>query len=513
MRNFVDNFVHQPGIYRDIMDGKVYQEHSTIIKVGGYFPITFYWHLDGASALKSKNMSLWPIQSFVAELPLKLRYSYKNILLSGLWYGKKKPNMQVFQESFVTHVMSLSDGFQVTGQNTPKFKLTINGQAADLVAKGPSLNFKLFSGKWGCSVCLHPGRRLPGHGNRRIYEYKSIVFPRRNHADSICYSQLAEETKQAVFGIMGTSPVHSILKIPDMLLLDYMHQVLEGEYTRRLSKWLGRTCPSEIEISEADQGEISQKLRSLILSHDFKRKFRPVEEFHKWKASEKQVLFLHAGLPILKPYLPAEHFYHHSLLVSAIRMLCEDEITDHDIDIADAMLATYTRLLPALFSETECTYNSHALTHLPEQVRALGPLILHCMFVFEAMLAHLKRLFHGSRGIPDQICRKLGTTQHASQQIRMDVQDSSTAMEFTTKLMAAPKFSTVLNLENGVCFVPPFKQEIPYIAFPIEGFFPDTQELTTCQRMVKDGQVFHGLNYVYKKNSGSYLVQFEFQHH
>lgn len=155
-------------------------------------------------------MSLWPIQSFVAELPLKLRYSYKNILLSGLWYGKKKPNMQVFQESFVTQVMSLSDVFQVAGQNTPKFKLTINGQAAGLVAKGPSLNFKLFSRKWGCSVCLHPGRRLPGRGNRRIYEYKSIVFPRRNHADSICYSQLAEETKQAVFGIMGTSPVHSM---------------------------------------------------------------------------------------------------------------------------------------------------------------------------------------------------------------------------------------------------------------------------------------------------------------
>ena len=31
-------------------------------------------------------------------------------------------------------------------------------------------------------------------------------------------------------------------------------------------------------------------------------------------------------------------FYHHSLLVSAIRMLCGDEITDHGIDIADAML-------------------------------------------------------------------------------------------------------------------------------------------------------------------------------
>ena len=52
MKGFVDNFVHQPGMYRDILDGKVYQEQRTIIKQAGYFPITLYWHLDGASAMK-----------------------------------------------------------------------------------------------------------------------------------------------------------------------------------------------------------------------------------------------------------------------------------------------------------------------------------------------------------------------------------------------------------------------------------------------------------------------------
>ena len=89
---------HQPGVYHVIMDRKVYQEHTTIIKESAFFPITLYWHLDGASAMKSKSMSLWPIQSFLVELPLNLRYSYKNILLSGLWYGKKKHNMQIFQD-------------------------------------------------------------------------------------------------------------------------------------------------------------------------------------------------------------------------------------------------------------------------------------------------------------------------------------------------------------------------------------------------------------------------------
>lgn len=512
MKCFVENFVHQPGVYRDIMDGKVYQENSVVIKESGYFPITLYWHLDGAPALKSKNMSLWPIQSFVAELPLNLRYSYKNILLSGLWYGKKKPDMRVFQNSFVTQVTSLSDGFQFPDiESTPSFKLTTNGQAADLVAKGPSLNFKIFCGRWGCSVCLHPGRRLPGRGNRRIYPHSSVTFPRRNHEDSICHSLLAEETNQPVFGIMGTSPVHSILKIPDMLLLDYMHQVLEGEYTRRLSKWLGGSCPSDITLSDTVKGNISDKLHSIMLPHDFKKKLRPIEEFHKWKAHEKEVMFLHAGLPVLKDHLPAEHFYHHSLLVTGIRILCEDEVTDHDIDIANAMLTSYVRLIPSLFAETECTYNSHSLTHFAEQVRAHGPLILHSTFVFEAMLAHLKRLFHGSRGISDQICRKLGAAQHAYEQIQKDVQGNESAMEFTDNLMASSKCK-LLKLQNGVQFLPPHRLEIPRInGFHVENFFPDGSELTVSQRMMRSGQIFHGLNYVYRRNSASYLVQFQSQ--
>ena len=61
-------------------------------KEEGYFPITLYWHLDGAPALKSKNISVWPIQSFVVELPVNLRYSSR--ISSYLAFGmvkKKKP--------------------------------------------------------------------------------------------------------------------------------------------------------------------------------------------------------------------------------------------------------------------------------------------------------------------------------------------------------------------------------------------------------------------------------------
>lgn len=61
-----------------------------------------------------------------------------------------------------------------------------------------------------------------------------------------------------------------------------------------------------------------------------------------------------------------------------------NEVTNLDIDIADAMLASYTRLLPTLYDERECTYNSHSLTHFPDQVICF--LINACHMVQEEFL-------------------------------------------------------------------------------------------------------------------------------
>ena len=138
MQDFFGNYVHQEGVYNDILDGVTYKRESEMAKADGSFCISLYWHIEGAPALKPKNMSLWPIQSFVAEMHPGFRYSFKNILLSGLWYGKKRPEMQVFQDDFVEQIKVHKQGFWLDIDGTQrKFKLVINGQVADLTAKGP----------------------------------------------------------------------------------------------------------------------------------------------------------------------------------------------------------------------------------------------------------------------------------------------------------------------------------------------------------------------------------------
>ena len=122
-------------------------------------------------------------------------------------------------------------------------KVKVHGHLADLVAEAPSLNMKQFNGEFGCCVCLHPGGRLQGKGNVRVYPHFPEEPPRRNHQDTLLYAQVAEERGRSVFGVVGTSPFHRVLRIPDNILLDYMHLVLEGEFMRRLTLWVNSSGP------------------------------------------------------------------------------------------------------------------------------------------------------------------------------------------------------------------------------------------------------------------------------
>ena len=133
------------------------------------------------------------------------------------------------------------------------------------------------------------------------------------------------------------------------------------------------------------------------------------------------------------------------------------------------MLLNYTRLLPELYNMSEATFNLHAIAHLAEQVREHGPLILHSAFIFESMLAHLKRLSHGTHGIPDQICKKLAVAQHAEHHVFNVLKGNDDAKEFAQQLLRYNHFPDIIELANRVSFFGPLKPLTAAI-YIIEGF-------------------------------------------
>ena len=146
-----------------------------------------------------------------------------------------------------------------------------------------------------------------------------------------------------------------------------------------------------------------------------------------------------------------------------MRLLCEDTITETEIKIADAMLQSYTKLIPSLFGNVEAIYDSRSLTRLAEQARNHGPLIFHSAFVFESMLARLKRLFHGNRGIPDQIIRKLSVAQHATEHIFKNVQNNPTVKEIAENLIKPATSKSGIELNGDIKFIAAFQQHLPEV--------------------------------------------------
>lgn len=91
------------------------------------------------------------------ELPYKVKT--KELILAGLWFGKDKPNMNVFLEPYVDKMDELSTNGIECNINDLKKNIKIFNLicCVDSVARAPVQCFMQFNGKYGCSLCLHPG--------------------------------------------------------------------------------------------------------------------------------------------------------------------------------------------------------------------------------------------------------------------------------------------------------------------------------------------------------------------
>lgn len=114
--------------------------------------------------------------------------------------------MEVFQKKFVEEAVELRKGFMmsVEEQHEQEFKLVVNDQVSDLVAKAPSVNFILHNGKFGSCSCLYPGEYMPGPSNKHIYPYLSNTFLHHTHDDTLLHAGLARNTEGTIFGVKGS---------------------------------------------------------------------------------------------------------------------------------------------------------------------------------------------------------------------------------------------------------------------------------------------------------------------
>ena len=68
---------------------------------------------DGVPLFKSNKISLWPVLLQVLNLPPSIRFKAENIVMCGMWYGIKKPDMKLLLDPVVKTLEELyRDGFE-----------------------------------------------------------------------------------------------------------------------------------------------------------------------------------------------------------------------------------------------------------------------------------------------------------------------------------------------------------------------------------------------------------------
>ena len=130
---------------------------------------------------------------------------------------------------------------------------------------------------------------------------------------------------------------------------------------------------------------------SIQVPHDCNRKPRSLDDLKHWKASEFRLFVLFTGLPCLRDAVLSNEFsvdlyYHFALLTTALCKLHSVPLSKVCVEKSQVLLDNFVRLLPNLYGQQECTFNSHYLVHFPSQVLDNGSLSFTNLRLFLKLL-------------------------------------------------------------------------------------------------------------------------------
>lgn len=454
---------------------------------------------DGVPLFKSSPISLWPVYLIILNLPAKIRMNAENILLAGLWVGPTKPPMNLLLGPIMKSFRQLRTlGMAIktaTGLKTFRTKLVLG--IFDLPAKAAALCAKQFNGEFGCSVCLHPGKRLTN--GARVY-LPDIVYPDRTHAEILSAAREAQRTNLAVTGIRKRSPLADNLDLVASVPVDYMHAVLEGVVRWLTQSWFNSTRHGQPQYIGRDVSEIDAQLLKQRPPSELSRPPRSIKKhLNYWKASELRSWMLFYSLPLLLEYLPSLYWHHYALLACALHILLQEKITLSQIDAAEQMLRDFYVLLPDLYGESSCTANAHLLSHLCKYVRLWGPLWTHSAFGYESKNGQLKHLFHGKSDVINQLLFNVDV-RHTLQLVhhRLEQCETERTMVFIDRVSHVAPRTNMTQIAPHSYIVGQFQMSTP-TAEQTEalGHVNAVQAFT---RLFKDGILYYSTSYT--KGSG-----------
>ena len=396
----------------DIIHGSAYQAMTREGKfLHGETNISCIFNTDGVPLYSSSNVKLWPIFLAINELPPMHRFSRDNLILAGIWQGKKNPPFREYLGAFSSKINHLFENGIAVCVDHQKItvKVTVCCGTMDLQAKAYVLNMSMHNGKHGCSTCEEEGKVVKkGKGHCRVYPYKNENNRPDIRKDEDIKQSIAPRAtpSQRIKGICGESGISNMLcfDLVDGMLPDYMHGVLMGAVKNLLYLWLSPTNSKQPWFIGNKVKEISEKLCNIQPPDYIERLPRDLEKhYSNFKATELQSWLLFYGVPCIYGIIPERYLQHFCLLSGSIFNLLGDKITPEELASTEAMLDKFYKQMAELYNEGGCGLNIHNIgSHLVYFVKRWGPLWAWSCFAFEDANAAILKAVHGTGDVTKQ---------------------------------------------------------------------------------------------------------------
>lgn len=406
----------------DFMDGKLYKEFLDNLPSFIKLLATGIFNTDGSPAFESLNskFSIWPIQISVNELPVYVRNL--NPIVCGLWFGKSKPDMNIFLKPYV----DLMNRYSSTG-----IKLNIHGvekiipffvlcSCVDSGARYQMQGIVQYNGFHGCSWCLHEGKhikndeKLSRRGGSLKYTLTGTVPPLRTKENMLEHMQLSLTSTAPVFGVRNPSCLINMngFQMPSGFTPDSLH--LMGIAKQFIKYWID-SSKKKYSLTKEQIEIVDEYIKNLKVPKKVTKLTRSILERSHWTAREWENWVKYYSVPILLrfPHM-LDYAIHWSKFVQAFYILNKDSIRPKELNQADELLKKFVCYTQFYYLESAMTYNVHQLLHLAQSVINWGPLWAHSGYVFENGNGLLKKKIHAARGVISQLCRTISMTYSES---------------------------------------------------------------------------------------------------
>jgi len=416
---------------------------------------------DSFAPFKKQKHTAWILLLFNYNLPPDQCFQKDNILCAGIIPSPKKPwDTDSFIYLLTQELLELADGVSAYDsllRSLFSLHAYVIAGFGDIPTVSMLMHMKGHNGSRPCRMCEIQGIGIPDSQNRMLYmplshrdhpkptdviEYHPERLLLHSHDSFIAQAksmvsmptEIWQEELSKAYGIKGVPLLSALrsLRFPQSFPYDFMHLIWENLILNLVLFWSGNykgmdegqpyiLAPNIWQVV----GATSANATKMIPSSFGASIPNPAKDSSYFTSSTWSVWSLFIAPTMLRRRFPDERYYEHFCsLVRVLNLCLQFEISKEEIDEIESgickWVVDYERCVPPSVSENSkaglihasslyyqhkserlpaCPLTIHALLHIPDQIRWMGPCWTTWAFPIKRQCRYFQRSIHSWRNL------------------------------------------------------------------------------------------------------------------